>query len=125
MLYRPNVTNVNFGTAPSITGRSLAHARRTASQRAAVAAALHLGELSLMHPTEVQCAALCKVSAPWLRHAARLDPDLRQRVIAGEIPLTEALAQPTAEALMAAIKHFGCERAFDLLTELLDERQAA
>jgi hypothetical protein len=80
VLYRLNTSDVN--PVPRITGRNLAHGRRTASQRAAIAAELRLGERVIVKPAEKQCAALVKVSVPYLRLAAALEPELRRQVTA-------------------------------------------
>jgi hypothetical protein len=45
-----------------VTGRNLAHAHRSAVERALLAADLHLGKCTLVQPTIKQMAALLRVS---------------------------------------------------------------
>jgi len=76
----------------TITGRNLAHARRTAVERALAAADLHVGRLSLVEPTVIQAAALARVSVGYAHAAIAIVNDAKARaaVIRGRIPLLVA-----------------------------------
>jgi hypothetical protein len=77
----------NLRTSPTqvgaITGRDLAHRQRSASQRAAIAAALVAGEVVLSHPTLKQAARLAHASVPYTRAALRASPAARARLGSG------------------------------------------
>ena len=59
MLFNPKSP---FNQPSTITGRNVAHGRRTPSQRAAIAAELVSGEIVFIKPTLKQAAALFGVS---------------------------------------------------------------
>jgi len=88
MLYVDQNSNVNA----IITGRKLAHAKRSAIARALVAADLHVGRLSLVEPTVIQAAALARVSVGYAHAAIAIvnDKDARAAVLAGRVPLVVA-----------------------------------
>jgi hypothetical protein len=56
---------------PTIAGRRLAHGKFTASQRAALAAALELGELRVDRFTQTQAARLTRADRSYARKARR------------------------------------------------------
>jgi hypothetical protein len=72
-----------------ISGRNLAHSPRSKGERAMVAVDLLNGERTLVQPTLVQVAELCRVSIPSIRAAAEAakDPDKRRAVEQGSLPL--------------------------------------
>jgi hypothetical protein len=82
-----------------ITGRNLAHAHRTASQRGALAAQLVLEELHRVEPTAIQAAADTGANMPYVQIALRLTPLTRARVAKGELTIPEAAK---ANGLLAA-----------------------
>ena len=82
-----------------LTGRNFAHAHRTASQKAAVAAQQVLGLVERIKPTIIQAAADVGVSVPYVQLALKLKPETLQRVADGEISLLDAVK---ANGLLAA-----------------------
>ena len=93
-----------------ITGRLLAHCRRSAARRALLAADLVTGRARLVKPTETQVAALLRVSPAYVRKAVRI-VDIRglrssvenQRmplVRAAEFAATAGLPKPKPAALL-------------------------
>jgi hypothetical protein len=88
MLYRLSTPTTT--TLATITGRNLAHAHRSASERAAIAAQLVLGEAELVKPTITQIVPVAHVSKSYVRFALELTPATRDRVAVGEITLSEA-----------------------------------
>jgi hypothetical protein len=89
------------GVSPStaVTGRNLAHAHRTASQRGALAAQLVLEEVAHSKPTIIQAAAVTGANVPYVNFALRLKPETRARVASGELTIAEAAK---ANGLLAA-----------------------
>ena len=75
-----------------ITGRNVAHARRTAVERALLAADLHLGLYALVKPTIGQAADLLKVCPAYVAAAKAIAHDEKARgaVISGRVPLVVA-----------------------------------
>jgi hypothetical protein len=88
MLYFPKVAEATDSS--NITGRNLAHAHRSASERAALAAQLVLGEARLVKPTITQVAAITLVSLPYVQVALKLSETTRYRVVKGELSLPDA-----------------------------------
>lgn len=82
-----------------LTGPKLAHAHRTASQKAAVAAQMVKEEVERTKPTIIPAAADIGANIPYVRCALKLTPETRERVAAGEITITEAAK---ANGLLAA-----------------------
>ena len=76
----------------SVTGRNVAHGRRTAVERAFLAADLHLGRVNLVKPTVKQVAAMLTVSQAYVAAAKAVAHDERGRdaVLAGRVPLLVA-----------------------------------
>jgi hypothetical protein len=88
---------------PTITGRHLAHGKRTVAERALLAADLHLDRIVLTNPTVKQCAALAGVCVPYVAAAVTIanDQAAREAVLAGEIALLDAANAATRETLTA------------------------
>ena len=85
-----NYTNdATTSTAVFIGGHALSWQlrRRTAAQRAVLAAIDSAGELTINSPTLGQLAALYGISRPTLNKARALSPEKRLRVLAGTRPL--------------------------------------
>jgi hypothetical protein len=100
MLYRPSTTGA---TVPDYTlsGRNLAHARRTVPERAFVAAKLHLNRIAVTDPTVKQCAAWVGVCAAYVASAVEIidDPDVCDAVLRGDINIIDAAKRATVESL--------------------------
>ena len=82
-----------FPTRPTIvTGRGLAHGKRTAVQSAFLGADIGAGRVPFMGWTDGQIAQHVGASLPYLRAAKQVaaNPQLRARVEAGEIALIDA-----------------------------------
>lgn len=73
-----------------ITGHNLAHAHRTSSERAAIAAQLVLGEAEMVKPTITQVVPAARVSVPYVHLALHLKPETRALVAMGELSLSDA-----------------------------------
>jgi hypothetical protein len=119
---------------PSISGRRLAHAKLTASQRAGIAAALQLGELRSERPTGEQVSEACRANRVYVRKARRATPTERRRLIAGAITI-QGLSRPTPSsrrkngggwgalsdaALEAAVREIGVARVWDVIAKIID-----
>jgi SpoU rRNA methylase family enzyme len=89
MLYTATADNVNL---PRISGRNIAHSKRSAVERAFVAADLHLGRYVLIKPTLAQAAKLLRVNAAYVAAAKAIahDQAARNAVISGRVPLVVA-----------------------------------
>jgi hypothetical protein len=72
-----------------VTGRNLAHAHRTATARAFLAADIKRGVVIIEGPTDTQLAAICRVSVPYVRAACRVadNPDRRADALQGRTRL--------------------------------------
>jgi hypothetical protein len=82
-----------------ISGRNVAHRKRTPGQRALLAADILTGKVRLDRPTLKQTATLLHVSVPYVEAALRIagDPALRARIEGGEslnsiAPISNGLA---------------------------------
>jgi hypothetical protein len=75
-----------------VTGRNIAHAKRSAVERALMAADLHLDRYALIRPTIGQAAELLKVCPAYVAAAARIahDEKARDAVLSGRVPLAVA-----------------------------------
>ena len=62
-----------------VTGRSIAHTKRTAGQRALLAADILAGKVRIDKPTMKQVASLLHVSVPYVQAALRINGDHRTR----------------------------------------------
>ena len=65
-------------STPTIAGRRLAHGKFTAPQRAALAAALELGELRVDRFTQTQAARLTRADRSYARKARDASPAVRR-----------------------------------------------
>ena len=72
MLYAPS-THIPSPTIRIITGRNLAHGRRSVLERAFLGADLHLDRTQLIEPTIKQCARLVGVCRPYVGAAVAID----------------------------------------------------
>jgi hypothetical protein len=90
-----------------LTGRNLAHGKRTVPERAFVGADLHLNRVKLISPTVKQCAYLAGVCVPYVAAAVevaideRVCPDRRDAVLNGDLGLLEAAKAGHSESLAA------------------------
>lgn len=85
----------------TISGRNIAHGKRTVAERALGAADLHLGRVSLAEPTVGQTAVLWKVCVPYVAAAIAIADDrgARAAVLAGETTLLDAARSASRETL--------------------------
>lgn len=118
---------------PTVTGRHLAHARLTPSQRAAIAAAIQLDEMRYERPTAEQVVELCRANRVYVRKARRATPAERRQLIRGSGTI-RGLSRPTPsskkkngrwgalsdDALEAAVRDAGVGRAWDAITRIID-----
>jgi hypothetical protein len=75
----------------SITGRNVAHGRRTPSQRAAIAAEIVKGDIVLVEPTLKQAAELLDVSVPYIRTALSATSAERTALAQGDLLISQLL----------------------------------
>ncbi len=85
----------------TISGRDIAHGKRTAAERSFLAANLHRNRTVLFSPTVKQCAALVGVCVPYVAAAVAIAKDYakREAVLAGEVTLLDAAKALTSESL--------------------------
>jgi hypothetical protein len=119
---------------PTVTGRHLAHARLSPSQRAEIAAAIQLGELRSERPTAEQVVELCHANRVYVRKARRATPAERRQLIRGAITIQQGLNRPTPSlkkknggwgalsdtCLEAAIREAGVGRVWDAIARIID-----
>ena len=88
-------------STPTITGRALAHTKRTTAESAFGAAAFHRNRIQLINPTIGQTAMLWGVCRPYVTAATVIanNPAARTAVLAGKITLLEAAKAAKAETL--------------------------
>jgi hypothetical protein len=98
MLYDPKLI-----PAITVTGRNVAHAKRSSAERAFLAADLHLDRAILAKPTIGQAAILLKVGRPYVAAAIAIadNADTRAAVLAGDRPLIVPGAYKNLESLAA------------------------
>jgi hypothetical protein len=93
----------NGRTRSLVTGRNLAHAKRSAPERAFVGADLHLNRTELISPTVKQCACLVGVCAPYVTAAVKIvtadGGATRAAVLADDCALLGAAAAVAPESL--------------------------
>jgi hypothetical protein len=89
----------------SVTGRNLAHGKRSVLERAFLGADLHLNCVGLVNPTVKQCSYLAGVCVPYVAAAVAVarDETVRSAVLTGELALLEAAKPVTHETL---VEHF-------------------
>lgn len=117
--------------APTITGRHLAHAKLSPSQRAGIAAAIQLGELRPERLTAEQVVELSRANHVYVRKARRATPVERRQLIRGGGTI-QGLSRPTSslkkrtwgalsdDALEAAVRDAGVGRVWDAITRIID-----
>jgi len=108
MLYCPSELPVNT-RSPAIRGRALARNRRTARQRAAIAAQLVAGELNLAGPTIGQTSALAGANVVYTRLALRLDRTGRVDLAAGRSVVLPAASKRPAPTILDTWKTLNAE----------------
>jgi hypothetical protein len=92
------IRNITATTAVvDVTGRNIAHARRSAVARAFLAADLHVGRVHVVRPTLIQAAALTKVSVPYIQMALKANESQRRLIEVGAMALTMVGAPDIAE----------------------------
>lgn len=110
-----------------ITGRNLAHAKRSVLERAFVGADLHLHNLGLILPTIKQSATLVGVCVPYVAAAVAIADNqaARAAVLAGDCTLMNAakaaapetlaehFARATSEEWLEAARMIGPARVWD------------
>jgi hypothetical protein len=86
---------------PTITGRDIAHGKRTVAERALGAADNHLGRIAVVEPTIGQAADLWRVCRPYVAAAVRIADDdaARAAVLAGETPILDVAKAANTETL--------------------------
>jgi hypothetical protein len=117
------VNSIKVQSVP-ITGRSLAHSVKSASQRGAIGAMIVLREFVLVDPTIVQAAELAGISVPYVRIALNATPAEREALLAGTLTIQEV--KPSASRALATqwkaapvgerirfVKAVGAESIFD------------
>jgi hypothetical protein len=86
-----------------VTGRNLAHAKRSIPQRAFVAADLHLNRVELTSPTVKQSACLADVCVPYVAAAVTIatagNGAARAAVLAGDEAILDVAKAVTPETL--------------------------
>jgi hypothetical protein len=90
-----------------VSGRSLAHGKRSVAERAFLGADLHSGRVDLVCPTIKQSACLVHVCVPYVAAAIVVGDDqaARDAVIAGELTLPEAAKASNVGSISLA-EHF-------------------
>src|ERR1700722_11865355 len=83
------------GNSVAMTGYRLARNGRSASQRAALAASIILGEIEFIKPTKKQIVALLGASVPYTNQALALNPFQRGLVREGYVTLAQYQKEPT------------------------------
>ena len=86
-----------------VTGRNLAHGKRSVPERAFFAADLHLNRVELVSPTVKQCARLMRVCVPYVAAAVTITtadyPAMRAAVLNGDCTIVEAAKAVAPESL--------------------------
>lgn len=123
MLYNPNPPAVNLTL--SIRGRALAHGKRSARQRAGLAAQLVAGNISLARPTMSQAATLAGADVIYVRRAFKLDLNGHAALAAGRpvlLPVAPKRSAISEAKLNQICREVGIERLWAVLEKLPDER---
>lgn len=112
-------------TTTTITGNAIARCKLSGAERAFIAADLVTGRLILTEPTVGQAAALTRISRFYATVAMNItDPVMRNKVIAGIVPLLEAkhreslaqhFARASVEELAEAARTIGPDRVWDAM----------
>lgn len=82
-----------------VSGRAVAHGKRTVAQKALLGADLHTNAARLVAPTLRQCAGIVGVCVPYIKIGVAIADDMTARaaIAAGDISIrdiTNAFAQP-------------------------------
>jgi len=124
MLYNP-ATAITTPTPRIITGRNLAHGRRSVVERAFLGADPHRDYTQLAEPTIGQAARLVGVCRPYLSAAVAIanNHDARQAVLSGRVPLlgttkheetlAEHFARATPKEIAAVVDTIGVSLVWD------------
>jgi hypothetical protein len=116
MMLLPNMEN----HPRQLTGYALARNGRSASQRAALAASIILGEIEFIKPTKKQIAALLGASMPYTNQALALDPFERGLVRKGRVTLAQTVkVEPTDLQLHRIVEAAGVDRTWEALEPLI------
>jgi hypothetical protein len=101
MLYVSQAPDASVDSTSTISGRNLAHGRRSVVERAFLAADLHLDRVALITPTIKQSAILMGICAPYVAAAIAIagDPAARDAVLAGSRSLLDAAKAGNSETL--------------------------
>ena len=115
--------HTKFGYQPQpvqVTGRHLAHSPKSASQRAAIAAQLVLGELVLVNPTIVQAAESAGICVPYVRVALNATAAEREALLSGDLTVPKVCRTLAVEWKVASmderirfVRCIGAESIFD------------
>lgn len=89
-------------TTPTISGRNLAHSKRSVPERAFIGADLHRNRVELVSPTMKQCARLAGVCIPYVTAAIDIidDPDARDAVLRGDLNILDAAKRSHARGTL-------------------------
>lgn len=101
VIHQANQSPQDDDTTYLITGRSLAHAKRSVPERAFLAADLHRNRVDLVCPTIKQAAYLAGVCVPYATAAVAIADNraARAAVLAGDCTLMDAAKAVAPESL--------------------------
>ena len=99
MLFKPKCSESQGSV---IGGRHIAHGRRSPSQRGAVAAQLHIGEVALVDPTIKQAAGLLGVYVPYVAAALDTTVEKRAALASGALTIPNLLKSSPSDRLVSA-----------------------
>jgi hypothetical protein len=106
------------GRAPRTDSYTIAR-KRSASQRAAIAAAIILGETTLDRPSRQQVARLLHVSLTYVNHALTLSTGQRMLMSLGHLELAQFPKPPTDTQLTRTVRAAGVNRVWKALEPLI------
>lgn len=112
-------TNSTSNYPVKLTGHTIARNGYSASQRAALAAMIILGEVEFVKPTHKQIAKLLGVSTVYIDRALKLDPTRREWVADGLLQLTQFQKAPTDTHLDRLVSAAGTERVWGAICKQL------
>ena len=102
-----------------LTGRTIARNHRSASERAALAAMIILGERDFTQPTHKQIAKLFGVSTAYVEQALKLGVLQRAWMAMGHLQLADTQFQPSDNLLRRTIAAAGVDRTWNALEPLI------
>ena len=105
--------------ARQLTGYALARKGRSASQRAALAASIILGEVEMTKPTRKQIAKLLGVSIPYVKHAMKLRRAQRAAMQDGWLSLPHFKNPPTDLELERTVQAAGVDRTWSVIEQII------